>query len=112
MPPATCCATTSIWPSGSVALATAVNLFARRLVVQQRVICASPGYLREHGTSKTLADVGGHRCVVGTLNGPPVVWFVREGNAETKFTPTATHQLSDGEAMVDTAVAGRLRKMG
>jgi len=34
------------------------------------------------------------------------VWFVREGHAETKFTPPATHQLSDGEAMVDAAVAG------
>lgn len=82
------------------------HLVARRLVVQQRVICASPGYLREHGTPATLADVGDHRCVVGTLNGPPLVWFVREGHAETKFTPPATHQLSDGEAMVDAAVAG------
>jgi DNA-binding transcriptional LysR family regulator len=82
------------------------HLVARRLVVQQRAICASPSYLREHGTPKTLSDVGGHRCVVGTLNGPPLVWFVRESHAEIKFTPPATHQLSDGEAMVDAAVAG------
>ncbi len=82
------------------------RLVARRLVVQQRVICASPAYLREHGTPKTLADVGLHRCVVGTPNGPPMVWFVREGNAETVFTPPATHQLGDGEAMVDAATAG------
>jgi DNA-binding transcriptional LysR family regulator len=82
------------------------HLVARRLTVQQRVICASPSYLREHGTPKMLSDVGGHRCVVGTLNGPPLVWFVREGHAEIKFTPPATHQLSDGEAMVDAAVAG------
>lgn len=82
------------------------HLVARRLVVQQRVICAAPSYLREHGSPTTLADVGGHRCVVGTPNGPPLVWFVREGHAEIKFTPPATHQLSDGEAMVDAAVAG------
>jgi DNA-binding transcriptional LysR family regulator len=82
------------------------HLVARRLVVQQRVICASPSYLREHGTPTTITDVGGHRCVVGTPNGPPLAWFVREGHAEIKFTPPATHQLSDGEAMVDAAVAG------
>lgn len=87
-------------------LSDSSHLVARLLVVQQRVICASPGYLRERGTPKTLADVSGHRCVVGTPNGPPLVWFVREGHAETKFTPPATHQLSDGEAMVDAAVAG------
>lgn len=82
------------------------HLVARRLVVQPRVICASPAYLREHGTPLTLSDVGDHRCVVGTTNGPPLVWFVREEGVETKFTPPATHQLSDGEAMVDAAVAG------
>jgi DNA-binding transcriptional LysR family regulator len=87
-------------------LGDSTHLVARRLVVQQRVICASPSYLREHGTPKTLADVGGYRCVVGTQNGPPLVWFVREGHTEIKFTPPATHQLSDGEAMVDAAVAG------
>lgn len=87
-------------------LSDSSHLVARRLVVQRRVICASPAYLRERGTPKTLGDVSGHRCVVGTLNGPPLVWFVREGEAETKFTPPATHQLSDGEAMVDAAVAG------
>lgn len=88
------------------ALSDSSHLVARLLVVQQRVICASPGYLRERGTPKTLADVSGHRCVVGTPNGPPLAWFVREGHAETKFTPPATHQLSDGEAMVGAAVAG------
>lgn len=82
------------------------HLVARRLVVQPRVICASPAYLREHGTPLTLSDVGDHRCVVGTTNGPPLVWFVREEGVEAKFTPPATHQLSDGEAMVDAAVSG------
>lgn len=82
------------------------HLVARLLGVQERVICASPTYLREHGTPTTLADVENHRCVVGTPNGPPSMWFVCEGRAETKFTPPATHQLSDGEAMVDAAVAG------
>lgn len=82
------------------------QLVARRLVVHKRVICASPGYLQEYGKPMTLADVANHRCVVGTSSGPPLVWFVRTGHAETRLIPPATHQLSDGEAMVDAAVAG------
>jgi DNA-binding transcriptional LysR family regulator len=45
------------------------DLVARRLVTQDRVICASPDYLRTHGEPQTLADVRAHRCIVGSLKG-------------------------------------------
>ena len=35
------------------------------------------------------------------LAGPPSVWSVRNHDAQTRITPPLTHQLSDGEAMVD-----------
>ena len=88
------------------ALTDSSDLVARRLVTQDRVICASPDYLRTHGEPQTLADVRAHRCIVGSLKGPPVVWFVNVGGAEKRFSPPATHRLSDGEAMVDAAVGG------
>jgi DNA-binding transcriptional LysR family regulator len=88
------------------ALPDSGDLVARRLVTQERVICASPAYLKSHGTPKTLADVRTHRCIVGSLKGPPLVWFVNVGGAEKRFKPPATHRLSDGEAMVDAAVGG------
>jgi DNA-binding transcriptional LysR family regulator len=82
------------------------DLVARWLVTQARVICASPAYLRAHGEPQSLADVRAHRCIVGSLKGPPQVWFVCDGGAEKRFTPPATHRLSDGEAMVEAAVGG------
>ena len=82
------------------------DLVARRLATQARVICASPAYLHLHGEPVTLADVRGHRCIVGTPKGPPLVWLVSEGGLERRFTPPATHRLSDGEAMVDAAIGG------
>jgi len=82
------------------------HLVARRLATQPRVICASPGYLREHGEPTHLAEIAGHRCVVGALRGPPMVWFVRDQGVEKRITPPATHQISDGEAMVDAALQG------
>lgn len=87
-------------------LSDSAHLVARRLAVQPRVICASPAYLNDFGVPRTLADVTDHRCVVGTHDGPPLIWFVRDGEGESTFEPPATHQLSDGEAMVDAAVGG------
>jgi DNA-binding transcriptional LysR family regulator len=82
------------------------DLVARRLVTQDRVICASPAYLRLRGEPKTLAEVREHRCIVGAAKGPPLVWFVSDGGGEKRFTPPPTHQFSDGEAMVDAAIGG------
>ena len=65
------------------ALTGSSDLVARRLVTQDRVICALPEYLRTHGEPQTLVDV-----------------------RKKRFSPPATHRLSDGEAMVDAAVGG------
>lgn len=82
------------------------HLVARHLATQERVLCASPDYLRAMGEPTTLQDVRQHRCIVGTPKGPPLVWLVQDGDSEKRFTPPATHQLSDGEAMVEAAVSG------
>lgn len=82
------------------------HLVARRLATQDRVICASPHYLRAMGEPANLSDIHQHRCIVGSPKGPPLVWSVREGAVEKRITPPATHQLSDAEAMVDAAVSG------
>jgi DNA-binding transcriptional LysR family regulator len=91
------------------ALPDSGDLVARHLVTQQRIICAAPAYLSAYGTPQTLAEVHGHRCIVGTRQGPPLVWWINGGTTrmdEQRFTPPATHQLSDGEAMVTAAVGG------
>ncbi|CAN5174871.1 LysR family transcriptional regulator [soil metagenome] len=82
------------------------HLIARHLVDQDRVICAAPSYLNQHGRPKTIADLRDHRCVVGSPKGPPLVWVVRNNGEIKKITPSATHQISDGEAMVEAVVAG------
>jgi DNA-binding transcriptional LysR family regulator len=88
------------------ALRDSSDLVARHLVTQDRVICASPAYLRMHGEPTTLADVRAHRCIVGAVKGPPLVWFVRDSGTDKPFTPPATHRFSDAEAMVAAAIGG------
>ncbi|MGO9543346.1 MAG: LysR family transcriptional regulator [Rhodomicrobium sp.] len=39
------------------------SLVARKLAPCRRVFCASPEYLSEHGTPKTLADLSAHRAL-------------------------------------------------
>lgn len=82
------------------------HLVARHLVNQDRVICAAPAYLDQHGRPQAVADLRNHRCVVGSPKGPPLAWVVRVDGKPEKVTPPATHQISDGEAMVEAVVAG------
>lgn len=87
-------------------LADSTHLIARRLTHQRRVICASPTYIEEYGLPASIDEVARHRCLVGTQNGPPNTWVVMDTAGPIAYEPPATHQFSDGEAMVDAAVAG------
>ncbi len=40
------------------------QLVTRKLADNRRVICATPDYLRRHGTPASPADLQGHRCIV------------------------------------------------
>ena len=82
------------------------DLVARRLTSHRWVICAAPDYLKAHGTPHTLADVAGHHCIVGFRRGRPLAWHIVESGQPARLAPPSTHQISDGEAMVDAAVAG------
>ena len=42
---------------------------ARKLASSRNVVCASPDYLREHGTPRTPADLAQHACIVYTYVG-------------------------------------------
>ncbi|SDC76802.1 transcriptional regulator, LysR family [Sphingomonas sp. YR710] len=88
------------------ALKDSDHLIARHLVDQARVICASPSYLAQYGRPETTADLRAHRCIVGSPKGPPLAWVVGEDGQLKRITPPRTHQMSDGEAMVDATVAG------
>ena len=88
------------------ALRDSSHLVARRLATQDRVICAAPRYLERHGTPATLGDLAGHHGVVGSPKGPPLHWVVEHEGQIRQIAPPATHQLGDGDAIIDAAVGG------
>jgi DNA-binding transcriptional LysR family regulator len=82
------------------------HLVARKLATQRRIVCGAPRYLELHGVPATLADLNRHRCIVGTADGPPQSWTFTNDGRTVLVTPPATHRLSDGESIVETAAAG------
>ena len=47
----------------------AADWVSRKLAANQRVLVASPAYLAQHGTPKTLEDLASHACLVVRENG-------------------------------------------
>ena len=84
------------------------TLVARRLAVNQRVLCASPTYLRRCGSPRTPADLARHECLLlVTGNGTPELWRLRARNGrETTVRVHGRLQSNLGEVVRDAAIAG------
>lgn len=81
------------------------SLVARRLADDLRVLCASPRYLRRHGTPRCLEDLAAHDCI--TLNLEPVArWTLVGPEGERVVAVSGTFRTSDTITLRDAAVAG------
>jgi DNA-binding transcriptional LysR family regulator len=83
------------------------GLISRKLIEQRFYLCASPDYLARRGTPKTLEELKQHDCVVSHRTGAPHSWSVlNEMGEQIRFIPPPTHEMGDGDAMLEAAVAG------
>lgn len=77
------------------------TLVARRLTTQKLVVCASPEYLNYHGIPETPEDLIHHKTVMGFRRNQPISWILKDKSGQLgRFTPPATHEFSDGDAML------------
>lgn len=84
------------------------TLIAHRFATQQILVCASPGYLAQHGKPTAPGDLAAHRCMLFRMPSAGRVrpWeFLHSGQPMT-FVPDASVTMDDGEALVAAAVAG------
>lgn len=83
------------------------NLVMRKLTEQRTCIFASPDYLADRGFPKTIEDLQHHDGIVGFRRDIPATWRVTapDGTVE-RILPRVTHEIGDGAAIVDAAVAG------
>jgi len=89
------------------------TLVARRLMAMDRVVCASPAYLKAHGEPAVPADLQQHRCLVfqrrasvDRSHPESKVWLFQKAG-ETEAVPVAgPFRSNSGDALVAAAKAG------
>lgn len=84
------------------------RLTARRILSNRRFLCASPGYLKQHGMPTTLDELAAHRCIVHRQNDDAYgVWrFVRNGRTEQVKVQGALSS-NDGDIVLGWALDGQ-----
>ena len=83
------------------------NLITRKLTEQKTCLFASPEYLAMRGTPTSIEDLQSHDCIVGFRREIPATWRVKGPDGTiTRILPRITHEIGDGAAIVDAAIAG------
>ena len=84
------------------------TLVARRLASNRRVLCASPEYLRLHGTPATPQDLTAHQCLLLTgRSGRNDIWRLTGSDGqEVAVQVDGRIDCNQGELLRDAAVAG------
>jgi DNA-binding transcriptional LysR family regulator len=83
------------------------DLTAKRLGTQRLLICASPGYIAEHGAPTAAEELTQRDCIIGWRRIPRPVWLLRNtAGASIPQEVNVRHEFSDGEALVQAVLAG------
>ncbi|NIC04812.1 LysR family transcriptional regulator [Billgrantia bachuensis] len=84
------------------------SLVARRLATNRRVLCASPAYLKRHGTPRVPEELTRHECLLLTDGeGEPGHWRLCGASGESvEVKVDGRIRSSQGELLRDAAVAG------
>lgn len=84
------------------------SLAARKLAPNRRVVCASPAYLRRHGTPRTPADLARHDCLVANWEqGFAMTWDYKGPDGRPGAVRVAGRYACDNwEVLREWALAG------
>jgi LysR family transcriptional regulator for bpeEF and oprC len=82
------------------------SLVSRRIGTMSFVCCASPAYLREHGTPRRPEDLPAHRCVnyVSNRTGRVMDWEFARGGQKVQLTLDGVLAVNDHDAYVVAAL--------
>lgn len=83
------------------------RLTARRLMANQRVLCASPAYLAGAGEPTQPADLLAHQCIVIRESDETYgTWHLRQGNQQQTVKVRGMLSTNDGETATHWALQG------
>lgn len=81
------------------------DLIAKPLTMYRMVICASPGYLAQHGRPETPRDLSAHHCLAHTVWNSRNGWKL-EGWDTQDFSTEPVFTCNDGNGLRMAAIAG------
>ena len=79
---------------------------ARRIGESQRVVCASPEYLKKAGIPKTPGDLENHNCITWRDHPGHNTWTFREPDGVSKVRVSGNFFARNADAIVAATVAG------
>lgn len=83
------------------------NLVSVKLADNERVVVATPAYLRRHGEPRTLADLAKHNCLAISSEGSQRGWTFREGGKNVTIKVSGNMGCNDGQVLHEWALAGK-----
>lgn len=78
------------------------SLVAKRLAPCRRLFCATPEYLKEHGTPRTLADLSKHKIIVENN----IAWRLQGPEGTTSLRLSGEIKTNSGEIVHQALLAG------
>jgi DNA-binding transcriptional LysR family regulator len=83
------------------------RLSARRIMQNERFLCASPSYLKKFGQPHTPEDLLRHRCIIHRQNDDPHgVWRLIKGRKSEPVKVGGTLSSNDGDVVLGWALDG------
>src|SRR4029077_1424694 len=79
----------------------------RRLAPCRMTVCASPAYLKSHGTPHTAADLKQHNCLGYTLAQAGSHRWVMGRRSEVSVPISGNLRANNGDALLAAAIAGQ-----
>jgi len=81
-------------------------LLARKMFDYQRVICASPEYLRRHGTPRTPDDLARHRCMIVSNVPLQTQWMFETSGGQRVFELAPAISVNSADCKYRFTLAG------
>jgi len=83
------------------------RLTARKIMSNERFLCASPAYLKKAGEPRTPEELSGHRCILHRQNDDTHgIWRLHKGRRTESVKVGGTLSSNDGDVVLNWALDG------
>jgi DNA-binding transcriptional LysR family regulator len=82
------------------------NFVARKLGEMTRLLCASPGYIEQHGRPKSPADLAQHDCIIFTQLPTPYHWAFTKNKREERVQVKGRLKTNNAGAVRNAMLGG------